>query len=178
VADLHLPEVSYRPASAPHLHPGKAAELLVRGQAVGSFGVLDPRVAEAYELGNRTVLAGELDLEAILAAVPSSYTYVPVARFPAALRDIAVIVDESVTAERVLAEIRVAGAPLLREVRLFDLYRGESIPAGKKSLAYALSYQADDRTLTDKEVDKAHKKIEDRLKHVLKAQIRGEEVTK
>ena len=55
-------------------------------------------------------------------------------------------------------------------MRLFDLYRGESIPAGTKSLAYALTYQADDRTLTDKEVDKAHKKIEDRLKHVLKAQ--------
>jgi phenylalanyl-tRNA synthetase beta chain len=56
---------------------------------------------------------------------------------------------------------------------LFDVYRGESIPSGKKSLAYALTYLADDRTLTDKEVDKAHKKIEDRLKHVLKAQIRG-----
>jgi phenylalanyl-tRNA synthetase beta chain len=65
---------------------------------------------------------------------------------------------------------------LLREVRLFDLYRGESIPSGTKSLAYALSYQAEDRTLTDKEVDKAHKKIEDRLKHTLKAQIRGQDL--
>ena len=97
-------------------------------------------------------------------------------RFPAALRDIAIILDEQIAAEQVLAEIRPAGAPLLREVRLFDLYRGPSIPAGKKSLAYALSYQAEDRTLTDKEVDKAHKKIEDRLKHVLKAQIRGPEI--
>jgi phenylalanyl-tRNA synthetase beta chain len=78
-------------------------------------------------------------------------------------------------AERAVAEIRAAGAGLLSGVRLFDLYRGESIPAGKKSLAYALSYQATDRTLTDKEVDKAHKKIEDRLKHVLKAQIRGKD---
>ena len=59
--------------------------------------------------------------------------------------------------------------------KIGDLYRGDSIPAGTKSLAYALSYQADDRTLTDKEVDKAHKKIEDRLKHVVKAQIRGKE---
>ena len=62
----------------------------------------------------------------------------------------------------------------MKGTRLFDLYKGESIPAGKKSLAYALTYQAFDRTLTDKEVDKAHKKIEDRLKHVLKAQIRGQ----
>jgi phenylalanyl-tRNA synthetase beta chain len=172
---LHLPEVSYHPASMSYLHPGKAAVLLVRGQAVGSFGILHPRVIEAYELGDRAVLAGELDLEAILSAVPAGYSYTPVPRFPAALRDIAIIVDENVTAERVLAEIRAAGAPLLRDVRLFDLYRGESIPPGKKSLAYALSYQAEDRTLTDKEVDKAHKKIEDRLKHVLKAQIRGQE---
>jgi len=147
----------------------------VGGQGVGSFGVLHPKVAEAYELGNRPVLAAEFDLDAVLAAAPSSHSYTPVPRFPAALRDIAVIVDEQVTAERLVAEIRTAGAPLLRDVRLFDLYRGESIPTGKKSLAYALSYQADDRTLTDKEVDKAHKKIEDRLKHVLKALIRGEE---
>src|SRR5262249_1271709 len=78
-----------------------------------------------------------------------------------------------VTAERLAAEIRAAGGELLRGVRLFDLYRGSSIPPGTKSLAYALTYQAEDRTLTDKEVDRAHKKIEDRLKHVLKAQIRG-----
>lgn len=175
VGDLHISESGYRPVAAPFLHPGKAAELAVRGRSVGSFGVLHPKVAEAYELGDRPVLVGELDLEAILAAVPSRYAYTPVLRFPSALRDIAVIVDEQVTAERVLAEIRAAGAPLLRDIRLFDLYRGESIPTGKKSLAYALSYQAEDRTLTDKEVDKAHKKIEDRLKHVLKAQIRGQE---
>src|SRR5438132_1074443 len=124
VNDLHLAEVSYWPASTAHLHPGQAAELLVGGQAVGSFGVLHPKVAEAYELGNRTVLAGEFDLNAILAAVPARYSYTPVPRYPAALRDIAVTVDEQVTAERVLAEIRTAGAPLLRSLRLFDLYRG------------------------------------------------------
>jgi phenylalanyl-tRNA synthetase beta chain len=174
-ADLHLPEAAYRPVSMPHLHPGKVAEWLVQGQAVGSFGVLHPKVAEAYGLGGRDILAGEFDIDAILKSVPERYAYTPVPRFPSALRDIAVTVDEEVSAEQLLTEIRAAGGDLLRDVRLFDLYRGESIPAGKKSLAYALIYQADDRTLVDKEVDKAHKKIEDRLKHVLKAQIRGEE---
>jgi phenylalanyl-tRNA synthetase beta chain len=173
--DLHLPDVSYRAATVSHLHPGKSAELLVKERPVGTFGILHPRIAEFYALGDRTVLAGEFDLEAILSAVPARYTYTSVPRFPPALRDIAVTVDDSITAERVLAEIRAAGGPLLRQVRLFDLYRGESIPAGKKSLAYALTYQAEDRTLVDKEVDKIHKKIEDRLKQVLKAQIRGEE---
>jgi phenylalanyl-tRNA synthetase beta chain len=175
--DLHLPDVSYRAASAAYLHPRRAAELLVGGRAAGCFGQMHPEKAEAYGFGNRVVLAGELDLGAVLAAVPERFAYTPVPRFPAALRDVAVIVDEDVPAERVVSEIRAAGGELLHGVRLFDLYRGESIPAGKKSLAYALSYLAPDRTLTDKEVDKAHKKIEDRLKHVLKAQIRGKDDT-
>lgn len=174
-SDLHLPGVAYRPASAGYLHPGRAAELLIDGEPVGTFGQMHPKLAETYGLGNRTVLAGEFDLEAILAAVPERYQYQPIPRFPAALRDVAVIVDESMPAEKIQSEIRAAGGDLLSGMRLFDLYRGESIPAGKKSLAYALIYQAEDRTLTDKEVDRAHKKIEDRLKHVLKAQIRGQD---
>jgi phenylalanyl-tRNA synthetase beta chain len=133
-AGFHLPRVTYAPSGVSHLHPGKAAELLVDGKSIGHFGQMHPKVAEAYGLTNRTVLA-----------------------------------------ERIEAEIQAAGGNLLRGIRLFDLYRGDSIPAGTKSLAYALTYQADDRTLVDKEVDKAHKKIEDRLQHVLKAQIRGTE---
>jgi phenylalanyl-tRNA synthetase beta chain len=175
VSDLHLADVAYRPLQAGHLHPGRAAEMLVDGRAAGYFGQMHPKTAETYGLGQQPVLVGELDLEAILDAIPERYTFTPISRFPAALRDIAVIVDENVPGERVTSEIKTAGGDLLRAIRLFDLYRGESISPGKKSLAYALSYQADDRTLTDKEVERAHKKIEDRLKHVLKAQIRGEE---
>jgi phenylalanyl-tRNA synthetase beta chain len=125
-------------------------------------------------LEGRTVLVGEIDLEALQSVLPVRYAYQPAPRFPAALRDVAVVVDEAIPAERVAAEIRTAGGDLLRDARLFDLYRGPNIGAGKKSLAYALSYQAD-RTLTDKEVDKAHEKIEKRLQHVLKAQVRGKE---
>ena len=132
-------------------------------------------MAKAFDLAGRSVLVGEFDLDAMLAAIPSRFAYTPVPRFPAALRDVAVVVPEEVTAERVLAEIRTAGCNLLRDVRLFDLYHGPSIPSGTKSLAFALTYQAEDRTLTDKEVDKAHKKIEDRLVHVLKGTIRGKE---
>jgi phenylalanyl-tRNA synthetase beta chain len=181
--DLHVPEVSYRPAQTVYLHPGCSAELLVKGQPVGSFGELHPRLAAEYAkagdvfkpLAGRTLLVGELDLEALLATVPDRYKYTPLSPFPAALRDIAVIIAEETPAERVVAEIRAAGGELLRGVRLFDLYHGEGIPAGTKSLAFALTYQADDRTLTDKEVNKAHEKIEGRLKHMLKAQVRGKE---
>jgi phenylalanyl-tRNA synthetase beta chain len=120
-------------------------------------------------------LVGEFDLDGLEAATPARHGYTPVPIFPAALRDVAVILDEATPAERVEAEIRTAGGELLRGVRLFDLYRGDSIGPGVKSLAYALTYQADDHTLTDKEIDRAHKKVQDRLKHVLKARIRGEE---
>ncbi|HMF17496.1 MAG TPA: phenylalanine--tRNA ligase subunit beta, partial [Gemmataceae bacterium] len=173
-ADLHLAQVSYEPRPTSFLHPGQAAKLVLSNkQTAGVFGLMHPKTAAAIGLGERTVLVGEFDVDALQAAVPGRYTYDAVPRFPHALRDIAVIVDEGITADRLKAEILTAGGNLLREVRLFDLYKGGSIPPGTKSLAYALTYQAEDRTLTDKEVDKAHKKIEDRLKHVLHAQIRG-----
>jgi phenylalanyl-tRNA synthetase beta chain len=173
VGDLHLPAPSYRRSSAPCLHPGNAAELLADGQVIGYFGELHPKTAEAFDMAGRQVLAGEFDLEALQAATPARHGYTPIGRFPAALRDVAVIVPEATPADQVEAEIRAGGGDLLRRVRLFDLYHGDSIAAGAKSLAYALTYQADDRTLTDKEVDRAHKKIQERLRHVLKARIRG-----
>jgi phenylalanyl-tRNA synthetase beta chain len=178
LSELHVPDVSYRPAKVPYLHPARTAEVLIQDKGVGTFGELHPKVAPAYELAGRTVLAGEFDLEAILAAVPERYTYTRIPPVPAALRDIAVIVEEAISADQVAAAIRQAGAPLLRGIRLFDLYRGPSIPPGTKSLAYALTYQHEEETLTDKDVDKVHRKIEDRLKHVLKAQIRGKDTTK
>jgi phenylalanyl-tRNA synthetase beta chain len=172
-ADLHLPEVSYLPSATEYLYPGRAAELSLAGQPTGCFGQMHPKKAESYGLGDRAVFIGEFDLEAILATVPERYLFAPVPRFPAALRDIAVVVEQKIPAAQVVAEIQAAGGDLLKRACLFDVFHGENIPAGTKSLAYHLSYQAGDRTLTDKEVDKAHKKIEDRLKHVLKAQIRG-----
>ncbi len=173
--DLHLSKITYQPAKVAHLHPGKSATLSVGDKPIGSFGQLHPKVAQAYGLGERTILVAEFDVEALQQATPNRFSYTPVPRFPAALRDIAVVVDEAIPAEQIESEIRKGGGELLRGVRLFDLYRGNQIPAGTKSLAYALSYQADDRTLADKEIDKAHKKIEDRLKQMLKAAIRGKD---
>jgi phenylalanyl-tRNA synthetase beta chain len=179
VAELHLPEVSYRAAQVPWLHPARAAELLIQGKPAGAFGQLHPQVTEAFDMdSSRGLLVAELDLEAILATVPERFLYRPVPIFPPALRDIAVIVAEAVSVERVVAEIRQGGGELLRDVRLFDVYRGGTIPAGTKSLAFALSYQAGDRTLAEREVNDTHKKIEGRLRHVLDATIRGEEAKK
>jgi phenylalanyl-tRNA synthetase beta chain len=173
LVDLHVAGASYRRASATHLHPGRSAELVLKDRSLGAFGELHLRTARAYDLGDRSVLVAELDFDTLLAAMPERFPYEPVPRFPAALRDIAIVVPESITAERVMTEIRAAAGELLGDLRLFDLYRGPSIPEGTKSLAFAIAYQASDRTLAEKEIDKLHKKIEDRLMHVLKASIRG-----
>jgi len=175
-ADLHLPAVAVHPfRNAMRLHPGKSAVLQIDGRAVGSFGELHPKLAEKHGLGERSVLVAELELDAILAAVPERFPYRPFPTMPPAKRDIALIVAENVPMETVLAEIRAAGGDLLADAVLFDVYTGESIPAGTKSLAFALVYQAADRTLGEKEIEKAHQKIEGRLRHVLKAQIRGKD---
>mgnify|MGYP001806695563 CR=1 FL=1 len=175
-AALHLNGVTFEPTTAgPHLHPGKAAALKVNGKEVGTLGELHPKVAAAFGLTDRAVQVAELDAEALIAAVPDRYPYRPFSTLPAAKRDVAVIVPDDTPAEKVLAELRTAGGELLTEVSLFDVYRGESVPAGTKSLAFALTYQPKEKTLTDKEIDKAHEKIEGRLRHVLKAKIRGKD---
>lgn len=172
---MHVADVAYRTTkNVTFVHPARSAEVLVQGKPIGVFGELHPKSAIALGLADRTVLVADLDLDALIAAIPERFAYSPVPQHQAALRDVAIVVEESLTNEAIEKEIRAAAAELLASVRLFDVYRGESIPAGKKSLAYALMYQAD-RTLKDTEIDKAHKKVEDRLKHVLKAVIRGKE---
>ena len=176
-ADLHLPGVSFATTQAvPWLHPMRAAELRVNGAAVGVFGELHPKVAANFLLTDRAVQVAELDLDALLAAVPERYGYRPFSTFPPAKRDVAVVVSEATTAEAVLAAIRTAGADLLTDATLFDVYRGTGLPDGTKSLAFALTYQAPDRTLGEKEIAKAHEKVEARLRQELSAQIRGKDL--
>ncbi len=174
--DLHLAEVAFAPERrVPWLHPMRAATLMLAGQPVGHLGELHPQVAEAFGLAERAVMVAEFDLEALVAAVPIRYSYRPFSPFPPAKRDIAVVVPETITAEQVLAEIRAAGGELLTEATLFDVYRGSGLPQGTKSLAFALTYQSHKGTLSDKEIAKAQEKIEGRLRHVLKALIRGKD---
>jgi phenylalanyl-tRNA synthetase beta chain len=142
---------------------------------LGSFGELHPTPALAFGLSDRGVIVAEFDLDALIAAVPERVPYQSFSTFPAAKRDMAIVVTQATSAQTVRSEIQTAGGDLLSSVELFDVYTGDRIPAGTKSLAYALSYQASDRTLGDKEIDKAHQKIESRLKHVLNASIRGKE---
>jgi phenylalanyl-tRNA synthetase beta chain len=172
-AGLRLGGLSYTPAEHPSFHPGKCARVLLNDRQLGVLGELHPLVRERYELPEAPLLAAEIDLEALLAAVPERYAVRPVPAFPPVLEDLAVIVDEDVPAGRVEEAIWEAGGRTLSGVRLFDLYRGEQVGAGKKSLAYSLTYQAPDRTLTDAEALQVRQRIVRRLEQELGARLRG-----
>ncbi len=170
---LESEQVSYVPtASVSYLHPGKAAYVQVGERVVGVFGELHPLVKQKYELGPTPVLVAEFDVEA-LRAVPPSYRFRPIPEFPPIYEDIALIVDETIPAVRVEALIRQAGGPMVTDVRLFDVYRGEQIGAGKKSLAYNLTYQAPDRTLTDREAADIRNRIVKHLEQEIGARLRS-----
>jgi phenylalanyl-tRNA synthetase beta chain len=168
---LHI-EARYEPSEQPSFHPGKCAAITAAGRQLGVFGELHPLVQEHYEF-IAPVLAAELDLEAILSVMPVSYDVVPVSEFPPVLEDIAVIVDESVPAERVAALIRQTGGKTLTGARLFDVYRDDRIGVGKKSLAYSLTYQSLEGTLTDKEAASIRNRIVRRLEQELGAKLRS-----
>jgi phenylalanyl-tRNA synthetase beta chain len=112
-------------------------------------------------------------LEPVLSRVSSLISIQPVKSYPPVLEDLAIVVDDSILAEQVESVIRAAGGELLEEVELFDVYRGEQVGKGKKSLAFALIYQAADRTLTDEEVSRVRQQVIARLEKVLGATLRA-----
>ncbi|MDI6770378.1 MAG: phenylalanine--tRNA ligase subunit beta [Anaerolineales bacterium] len=157
----------------PTFHPGKCARLMAGEREIGVFGELHPQVRQNYDLPTSPLLAAELDLDALLSLIPERYESWPVPAYPPVLEDLALVVDESLPAERLAEVIRQAGGKILADVRLFDLYRGEKIGAGKKSLAYSLTYQAPDKTLTDKDVAGIRTRILRRLEQELGATLRS-----
>jgi phenylalanyl-tRNA synthetase beta chain len=172
LSGLRLTNVSYTTnESTQFLHPGKSADVRVNGQVVGVFGELHPLVKEKYDFGESAVIVTEFDLDALRNATPT-YGITPVSEFPPVFEDIAVIVDESVTAERVENLIRQTGGKIVTHIRLFDVYRDEKIGAGKKSLAYSLTYQSE-KTMTDAEAAAIRSKIVKRLEHEVGAKLRS-----
>ena len=172
--ELHL-SITYEPLEHPTYRPGRTARLLLGENQVGVMGELHPLVVEQFDMqfeDDQPVIAADIDLDALIGHVPSHYPYDPISPYPAIHEDIAVVVDKGVTAVTVEEVIRKSGGFLLKDVELFDLYEGAQIGAGKKSLAYHLTFQAPDKTLTDKVVQKSRNKIINQLKHRLNAQLR------
>ena len=155
----------------PSYHPGRCAALTVGGVQIGLLGQVHPLVAQNYGI-DAEIYAAELDFTALCELVQPEKTYHPLPKYPAVSRDIAVVCDEDVTVGALTGCIRKAGGKLLREVRLFDIYRGKGIDDGKKSVAFSLTLRADDRTLTDSDSEGVIRSVLDTLEAELGAKLR------
>ena len=174
--ELALPKLRFKALSAdeaPHLQPGRAAVVLAGGAELGWVGELHPLAVAAFE-ADAPVVAFELDVEALAKASRPARDYRDVPTFPAVSMDVAFVVDEGVAHEKLVQCMASAGGKLLEDARLFDVYRDEErVGAGKKSMAYALTYRAADRTLTSDEVDKAHERLVKKVCAATGAEVRG-----
>ncbi len=173
VRELALPKVRFRVLEATHLQPGRAAEVLSGGTSLGWVGEIHPLAVEAFG-ASAPVVAFELDMHALITCARAARDYVDVPLFPAVTMDVAFVVDEEVTHEKLMQCMKSAGGKLLDSVALFDVYRDEKrLGAHKKSMAYALEYRAPDRTLTTEEVDKQHARLIKKVCGATGAEIRA-----
>ncbi len=159
---LRIPKVRFRPAdgeSYAFLQPGRGAEVLSGGAVLGWVGEIHPDARDAYGI-DIPVVAFELSLDALLRAAGNQEAYREFSQFPSVEHDLAIVVDDDVTCEDLERRLRSAGGKLLAGVRLFDVYR-DPVRVGphKKSMAFALTYRAEDHTLTSEEVERAHEKL-------------------
>jgi phenylalanyl-tRNA synthetase beta chain len=155
-----------------YFEPGRSARLVVAGRPVGSFGEIALAVREAFDL-EAPVFAAEISLSAALELPAWSPRYQPLPRYPAVQRDLAVVVPDDVTAGAIEAAILGMRLPLLTRLILFDVYTGDQVGPGRRSLAWSLTFQAPDRTLTDAEVNELHASIVKELGERFKAEVRG-----
>jgi phenylalanyl-tRNA synthetase beta chain len=170
---LHIQNVSYQPDRYPSFHPGKTARIEADGKTAGFLGEIHPQVKSNYKLTEKTLVAAILDVGTLLDEVNDLFEVQSIPDQPPVLEDLALVVDDTVPAQVVQDLIHQTGGKILREVRLFDVYHGDQLGEGKKSLAYSLVYQDPDRTLTDKAVLKIRNRIVKRLEKELGAQLRS-----
>jgi phenylalanyl-tRNA synthetase beta chain len=152
------------------LAPGRTAEVQVGGARVGVVGQVHPDVAAAFDV-EQDAFIFDIVLDDLLPLVAAQRKASNVSRFPAVEQDLALIVDAD-TAAGALRRV-IEAAALVRDARVFDVYAGDQVPAGKKSVAFAVTYQSDDHTLTDDEVAKTQRKLLERLRREFSAEVRG-----
>jgi phenylalanyl-tRNA synthetase beta chain len=155
----------------PYLHPGKASRVALDQEVLGAFGEVHPEVLGRYEIHGKVYLF-EMDFGKMVKWARNEKRFQPLPKFPAVYRDLSVIVDKALEAERVIEAILSFRQPFVEEIILFDIYQGPPIPDGKKGISYRIRYRASDRTLTDEEVNQYHEKIFSRLKEAFQIELR------
>jgi phenylalanyl-tRNA synthetase beta chain len=172
-AQLNITGVSYEPVVAPWYHPGRVAAVVLGDALLGVIGELHPQIAAVAELEGHRLYSFDLDLDRLLATIPQRDRYTPISRYPAVSQDLALVVPDTVPAARVEGLLRETGGKLLTDLVLFDIYTGPPVPAGHRSLAYTLTFQALDRTLSDDEIAKLRTKLIGRLGREVGATLRA-----
>lgn len=172
IEELSIDKVDFeRETQNPTFHPGRCANILVRRKSAGVIGEIHPDVLENYDLEGRVYVA-EIDLGLFFDAAKLEKKYRPLPKYPAILRDMALLVEDSVEVKKIEDIMRKLGKDIIEEIKLFDVYKGKQIPEGFKSVAYSLVYRAEDRTLTDEDVNKVHDAIVRELESKLNAKLR------
>ncbi len=166
------PYLSKNDRHEPFLHPKKMLSYFVHNEYIGSIGELHPDILENFGIECSSVCVFELNLDRIGSYFTDDVMFEPFSRFPAVYRDVALIVDQDIPAEKVYETIIAFKNKLICEVAFFDYYHGSTIPEGKKSLAYRIKFQSNERTLTDKEVNKIHENLLKHLSRSLGAELR------
>lgn len=164
-------QVEYRSTAIEDMHPGRTAEILLNGKSIGFVGQIHPNVQKDLDLKDTYVF--EISLKDVLEADVAPLQYESIPRFPSITRDIALVVDKGMTAGELQTIITESGGTLLKEVYVFDLYEGERMETGKKSIAFSLKYFDPEKTLTDEEVTKAHDQVLAAVKEKAGAVLRG-----
>jgi phenylalanyl-tRNA synthetase beta chain len=163
-------EASFEAAEDALLLPGRTAGMLIDGKEIGIIGELHPEVAADFDISSEPVCLFEIEVEKLLPFVEQPRTFRSIPRFPSTDRDLALIVDADLPAKRIQGIIQ--RLPQVSQVTIFDVYQGEQVPQGKKSLAFSVRYQSMERTLTDEEVDKIQQDILARLQKELGVVLR------
>lgn len=153
-------------------HPGRTAAVRINGEKIGVIGEIHPNVSENYRLNERTYVL-QINLDALINGAGGLRTVKSLPKYPAVDRDIALVVENTVLAGDIIRTIETAGRPLLEKITLFDVYQGQQIKAGYKSMAFAFKFQAPDRTLTDEEVNAVYAKIQKSLQDQFQAELRA-----
>ncbi|MFD4929114.1 phenylalanine--tRNA ligase subunit beta [Peribacillus butanolivorans] len=164
-------QISYRQAKINDMHPGRTAEVLLNGEVIGFIGQVHPTVQKDLDIKETYIF--ELSLKALAEAEVAPIAYETIPRYPSTTRDIALVVDKATKAGDIQSIIIKAGGKLLKEVGIFDLYEGERMEQGKKSIAYSLKYFDPERTLTDEDITKAHDNVLAAVKEKAGAELRG-----
>jgi len=163
-------EASFEECLDESLHPGKQAAVVIKGNKVGVLGELHPHVSRAFEIYEPVYLF-ELDITSLSPLITTHKVYQPIPRFPSVTRDIAIVLDAGVSHAKV--QDIIASFPLVEQVTIFDVYAGEQVPQGKKSLAYRITFLSPDHTLTDEEVNKVQEQIISKLSNEFGATLRS-----